>query len=210
MKKKIIKIVILILVLLYLINRIYCFMVVSKVHKAVEKFKNEENRSYVATTKSNGRQLKRRILFKNDIVKCITKSNEIDLYCEWIDLKTEQEYRVNLQSKNFKKGRILVIDRNSLANLHRLIISIYQDNQFHLKEFLKTTYVQPIEYNNQKCYKIVTQTETLIVDQENCLPIYYSFKVIGAEADEDNVTENTYEFKVGEVTDEEISLPDLT
>lgn len=211
MKKKIVGIIIIVAVVLYLVSRVYCFVVISKVHKAIEQFRAEENRSYVVITENyNGHQSKIEILVKDDIVKCNTKNNNGVSYCEWKSLEIEQEYSINLRNKTFRSEELLDIDRDSLKSLPILIKSIYQDNQFHLKEFLKIAYIIPIEYNNQKCYKIVTETEELIVDGENYLPIYCSVKLANSNENKTSLIENTYEFKVGEVTDEEIALPDLT
>ncbi len=91
-----------------------------------------------------------------------------------------------------------------------LILLVYQDNQFNIKEFLKVKYILPVDYHNQKCYKIATNTQTLIISRDTYLPIYYSIDMMNSEKNEKVLTEITYEFKVGEVTDEDIALPDLT
>lgn len=213
MKKKvgiiILVIIVLIIIVAFIHIRLYYFTVIKNVYDTIEKFRNEENRYYSVAIKDSN-IVKEEVITKNNIIKWSEKKNGIDVYCEWKDFNSEKEYFILFKNKTFNESDLIIVKRQLLRNLPNVVLDIFQDDNFNLKEFLRIKYILSIDYNNQKCYKIVTSTETLIVNKETYLPIYYSLDLINSDKTTKTTTETTYEFKVGEVTDEDVALPDLT
>ncbi len=213
MKKKvgivIFVVIILIIMAVFIGKRIYYFTVIRNVYEAIENFRNEDNRYYAVTTKDE-KLIKEEVMIKSDIVKCNEQRDGVNEYCQWKNFKSDQEYSIIFKDKTFSKNDLLILKHDLLKNLPNLILNIYKDNKININELSKIKNITTIEYFNKKCYKIITNTQTLIVDQETYLPIYYSVETINSEENINLLTETTYDFKVGEVTDEDIALPDLT
>lgn len=207
--KKIVVGIILIVLILFVISRIYHFIVISRLHNAIDNFKNEENRYYCVIFE-NENIIKEEILLKNNILKCNEHKDDANIYCEWKDFNNNQDYSIDLVNKKFTENDFLRDKKSFLKNLPKFILEIYPNDKFNLSEFLKISYIIPTEYNNQKCYKIIIDEKICMVNRETYLPIYYSSKRINSNQDANDSIENVYEFKVGEVTDEDIMLPDLT
>lgn len=210
MKKKvgiiIFVVIVLIIMAVFIGKRIYYFTVIRNVYEAIENFRNEDNRYYAVTITNNNMTKVEEILVKDNRVKWNEKKDNMRVYCEWKDFNDNEEYSIIFKNKTFSVNNLLMVEPKFLKNLPNAV----RGNQFNIKEFQKIERVLPVDYNNQKCYKIITDKETLIVDQETYLPIYYSVETINSEENIKLLTETTYEFKVGEVTDEDIALPDLT
>lgn len=215
MKKKvrmiILGIVVLLVVAIFIGMKIYHFIVIRNVYEAIENFRSESNRYYlVCTTSYNKITRTEEVLLKDNIAKWNEQVDQIDEYCKWRDSKQNKEYLIYLQSQKFKQNNLLTTQTDFLKNLPSIILGIYQNDRLDLKLLLRIKYILPINYNNQKCYKIITNTQTLIVSKDTYLPIYFSTQFRDAQTKRKNITEITYQFKVGEVTDEDIALPDLT
>lgn len=214
MKKKvgiiIFVVIVLIIMAVFIGKRIYYFTVIRNVYEAIENFRNEDNRYYAVTITNNNMTKVEEILVKDNRVKWNEKKDNMRVYCEWKDFNDNEEYSIIFKNKTFSVNNLLMVEPKFLKNLPNAVLDIFRGNQFNIKEFQKIERVLPVDYNNQKCYKIITDKETLIVDQETYLPIYYSVETINSEENIKLLTETTYEFKVGEVTDEDIALPDLT
>ena len=209
MKKVIIR-VILVIIGLLIVSKIYHFIIIHKVHQALENFINEENRYYsVSSINSNKNSTDIKIWKKDNIVKQNWKKDNTDLYCYWKDFKDNQEYLIDLQNKVFEEENLSKVQKDSLTNLPKLIFNLYKNNQIHIKQLFKIKYIRLIQYNNQKCYKIQTASETIIIDKATYLPVYSSTKTINSNYNKKDLTENTYQFNINEVTDEDVSLPNL-
>ncbi len=210
MKKIVIKII-LVIAILFLLSRVYYFVIISRAYDAILNFKNETNRYYSVTMINNGQNtIKEEIFIKDNIVKCNEKKDETILHQEWKDLNNKQEYVIDFRNKTFKEKTLTRNEQSFLKNLPRAILDSYQDDTFNLKQFLKIKYIIPAKYENQKCYKIVTNVGTVIINKHTYLPIYSTIKVTNSTEDISSLTENRYEFKIDEVTNEDVALPDLT
>lgn len=213
MKKKVeilsLVIIILIIMAVFIGRRIYYFTVIKNVYEAIENFRNEDNRYYAVTTKDKI-LIKEEIIIKNNIVKCSEQKNGINEYCQWKNFSDSQEYSIIFKDRTFTKNDLLIYKQDFLKSLPNFILNVYKDNKINIKEFLKIKDITIVEYINKKCYKIITNIQTLIVDKETYLPIYYSVETRNSGENTKLLTETTYEFKVGEVTDEDVALPDLT
>lgn len=211
MRKKIGIIILVVLAICIIVigSRIYHFVVIKKIYEAIENFKNESNR-YYCVIQQNETTLQQEVILKDNIARWNQKKENVDKYCQWKNFNNGQEYSIILEDKTFWKSNFFKDSSDNLVNLPNLIYFIYQDNQFNFKEFLKVKYILPVNYDNQKCYKIVTNTQILIVSRDTYLPIYDSLDMMNSEKNEKVLTEFIYKFKVGEVTDEDIALPDLT
>ena len=207
--KKIVISVISVIGILFLVTRIYHFIVINQVYNAMMRFNEESNKYYSVTINDSDKNAISEIAFvKDNITKCCEQKNGTDLYCEWKNFDHKEKYEIDFKTKSFKKSTLAENQQSVLRNLPRLILNIYKDEKFIFYEFLKIKYVIPVKYQNQKCYKIVGNNDTCIVDRDNFLPIFYSVKFMKSEQSLE--MENTYEFKIGEVTDEDVALPDLT
>ena len=210
MKKIVIKII-LVIAILFLLSRVYYFVIISRAYDAILNFKNETNRYYSVTMINNGQNtIKEEIFIKDNIVKCNEKNDEAILHQEWKDFNNKQEYIIDFRNKTFKEKTLARNEQSFLKNLPRAILDSYQDDTFNLKQFLKIKYIIPVKYENQKCYKIVTNVGTVIINKHTYLPIYSTIKVTNSTEDTSTLTENRYEFKIDEVTNEDVALPDLT
>lgn len=213
MKKKvgivIFVVIILIIMAVFIGKRIYYFTVIRNVYEAIENFRNEDNRYYAVTIKDSS-IVKEEIITKNNIVRWNEQKDGSGVYCQWKNFDNNQKYAIFLEDKTFKENDTLIFEANILNNLPQMIFFIYSKEYFNIKEFFKIKDISSSQYNNQDCYKIVTDTKNLIVSKETYLPIYYSVETVNSEENINLLTETTYDFKVGEVTDEDIALPDLT
>ena len=208
--KKIVTRIILVIGILFMLIKIYHFVVMNKVYNAVESFKSERNNYYsVVTTSPNGDITLVEIFRKENIVKYKIHKDDIFTYYKWKDFNDNLEYSIDVSNKTFKEEELL-FEEEIFATLPNLIVSTYRNNKLNISQFLKIKYIIPIKYNNQKCYKIKNSTQTLIVDRSTYLPVYYAKKQINSSKGSEDLIENTYEFKVGEVKDEDILLPNLT
>ena len=215
MKKKVrmivLGIVVLLVVAIFIGMKIYHFIVIRNIYEAIENFRSESNRYYLTTiTSYNEMKKTEEILLKDNIAKWNEQIDNIDEYCKWRDSELNKEYLIYLQSQKFKLNNLLTTQIDFLKNLPDIVLEIYQNDKLNIKLLLRIKYILPINYNNQKCYKIITNTQTLIVSKDTYLPIYFSTQFRDSETKHNNITEITYQFKVGEVTDEDIALPDLT
>lgn len=210
--KKIVKIVILVIVILFLISRVYYFVVINKIYGAIRDFQDEKNRYYSVNLieDSNKNSIKKEILVKDEIVKNNLQRNGIKCTCDFKDFKSNKEYSIDLQNRSFTESELSELQEDLLINLPDVILDIYQDDKFAITEFLKVKYVIPTEYKDEKCYKIVKNKQVLIISKDTYLPIYSYLKFMSSSDKSAEVTQYAYEFKVGEVTQEEIELPDLT
>ena len=85
----------------------------------------------------------------------------------------------------------------------------YNTNKFNIFKVFEIYYIIPIKYNNQFCYKISTKNEIVIIDGKTYLPLYSKVKTLNSDDGIENETENFYEFKIGEVKDEDMVMPDI-
>ena len=213
MRRKIIKIslVVAIVFILFMLSRIYHFIMINKVYDAIENFKKEENRYYSVTiANSKKTSIKEEIWIKDKILKYNERTDEMNIHSFWDDFNSNEKYLIKWENKEFTKKALSRDEQNFLTNLPSIIADIYPNANFDIKKFLNISYILPIEYENQKCYKIVADRKVLIVDKNTYLPVCYFSKFTNSNQPSNDRVENRYEFKVGTVTDEDIALPDLT
>jgi hypothetical protein len=197
--------------LLCILSKIYYFTIMNNVHSAIENFKNEENRYYSVTIiKNKDNNRKEEILVKNSIIKYINQKYSVNTYCGWKNFETGEEYSIDLKNKSFSLDDELIAKRDTLINMPNLLLDMYQDNKLNVNEFLKIIYILPTIYDEQKCYKIVTKSQIVIVDRNTYLPLYSSMKTVNSNKETEDKTESIYEFQTNVVTDEDVMLPDLT
>lgn len=205
----VLEIVVLLVVAIFVGMKIYHFIVIRNVYEAIENFRSESNRYYLATIKDRS-LIKEEIIMKNDVVKWSEQKDGITKYCQWKNFTTNQKYSILLEDKTFKKNEKLIMENSILKNLPQMIFLIYSENGINIKELFKIKYILKSCYNGRDCYKIVANTKVLILDKDTYLPIHYSVESRKSDDNDKIITEITYQFKVGEVTDEDIALPDLT
>ena len=69
-------VVVFVILILFMLSKVYQMVIVSRVFEAVEEFRNEENRGYWVETIINGKMvLKEEIILKQEIVKHVKKKN---------------------------------------------------------------------------------------------------------------------------------------
>lgn len=208
MKKLFLKIILIILGL-FILSKTYHFVMMNKVYDAIEEFRNEENRYYSVTVLvSEEISRKEEIFVKQKIVKYTKWKENTGLYCEWKNCNSNESYSFNVDSKNLYEYNSPIENEKFLDNIPNFILSIYKNNKFNINKIFDVRYIIPTKYDGKSCYKISTKTEEIIIDKDTYLPLYSSIKTINLN--ENNKTENIYEFKVGEVTDEDVALPDFS
>lgn len=204
--RKVLKIMIVILILFVLV-KLYHFMIVKHLFDAITEFKNEENRAYfVNTVMSENMVLEEKVFLKQETIKYISKESNVDLIYEWREFRNNEEYFFDVNSKKiYTKDTYLT--KNFLPDIPECIGYSYGE-EFKPSAILAVHHIIPTRYNDKFCYKIITKNEVIIIDKDTYLPVYSSMKTV--KTDSKNKIEKTYEFKVGEVTDEEVALPDLS
>ena len=202
MKKKIL-ILVLVVSCIFIIYKGFCAYVLIKASESLEKFRQEENRTYsVSTFKDENFMYKSKNYIRDNFIKCITVKDSDRTFIDCIDKNNEINYFLD-QKNNYAYVNCSFIN----SNVNFLDIPKILKNK-SLKNLFGVHYIIPTTYNNKTCYKIVTKTETVIIDRETYLPVYCLSKYHNSESG-DGTIERTYEFSVGTVTDEDVALPDL-
>lgn len=91
-----------------------------------------------------------------------------------------------------------------------LISILDKEEGVKISKIFEIRSIIPIKYNEQFCYKISTKTEVIIIDAKTYLPVYSNVKTVNSDLQIDNKTGNFYEFKIGEVKEEDMVMPDIT
>lgn len=204
-------IVILAILLIFVLSRLYHFVIMSRVFDAIVAFKNEENRRYfVSTIINTNRILEKEVLVNQKIIKNLSNRNGINLNYEWRNLESNESYSFNVNSKEIYKNDVIIQNRAVLPNLPDFIGYAFKNNKVNLDKILDIYYIIPTKYEEKSCYKIGLKHEIIIIDKATYLPIYSSITRINSNDGNKEKIENIYEFKVGEVTDEDVALPDLS
>ena len=216
MKKPIFKFILIIVLffILIIISKIYNFIILNKVYNAIEEFIKNENRYYSVTRKSNGELIETDYeILKDDIGKYFIDNNDFEkYYYEIKDYKNDKQYCINTKQNQVKLDTNLTIDvKSSLLNLPRIILDIfYKGDKISFSNFLSVKYILPIKYNNKLHYKVAVNRKYLIISSENFLPVYEYRKIANSTNDSNKFIEYIYQFKTDIVTDEDVSIPDLT
>lgn len=198
----------LVILLLFILSKVYQFVMMSKLFNAIENFRKEENRSYsVKTMMDEDVVFEVETFLKQDRMKSINRINNSELNCQWIDFQNLRVYSFSMENKKVYKNDIMLENRDILSNLPDFIENT---SERKISKIFKIRYITLIKYNNKICYKIVTKNEIIIIDKDTYLPVYSSIQKVSSNDNYKVKTEYTYEFKVGEVTDEEVALPDLS
>ena len=82
--------------------------------------------------------------------------------------------------------------------------------EIDISKIFEIRYIIPIKYNEQLCYKISTKTEIVIINAKTYLPLYSIAKSVNSDFDINDKMGNFYEFKIGEVKEEDMVMPDIT
>lgn len=198
----------LVILLLFILSKVYQFVMMSKLFNAIENFRKEENRSYsVKTMLDEDVVFEETTLLKKDIMKYVSKENGLDLNYRWRNFQNNEKYSFNIKNKEVYKNDMMLENKRLLYNLPSLIDYTFREN---VSKIFDIRHIILTKYNNKICYKIATKNEIIIIDKDTYLPVYSSVRKITSEDQKRTKIENTYEFKVGEVTDEEVALPDLS
>ncbi len=208
MKKLIRKVLIImgIILLLFVLIKLYHFVIVKNMFDAIDEFRNEENRAYFVNTVIDGDAvLEEKVLLKEDIIKYINRISGSEVRCKYRNFENNQEYSFCSEKKEVYMNDLTIQNRDVLYSLPAFME--LKDIKLKLK-LSQINYIIPIKYNDKFCYKIVTRKEEVIIESSTYLPIYSSVKRV--RLDDKTKIEKTYEFKIGEVTDEDVALPDLS
>ncbi len=204
MKKFLIKgivIVIFVVLVIWICFKVYHYVIIHNVYHAIENFISEKNRYYSVVTIQNGNMLFNEQIFckDNQIKYLVLNSNLKKWYSE---LKNFDEIDEELDKIDSR-----IESSNFLTNIPISLLQIYQNNKFNLDQFLQIYQIIPIQYKDTECYKIVTKTETLLVDKNTYLPVYAYRNLKSSEKSADPNKEYIYEFRVNTVTQEDMKEP---
>lgn len=210
MKKILIKIGFIVLGILLILglNQMHNFLIINKVHHALETFQNEENRYCSVLVMKENTNRKEELFIKNEIVKYCEEKESFN-YLQWRNYSTKQQYDIDVQNKTYNKIDLLGDVPVYLLKTPSAIVKIYQNGKFNLSGLFDVRYVIPVKYNEKSCYKIVTKNEVIIIDKNTYLPIYSSIKFMDKNETKNQIEYN-YAYEVGKVKDEDVELPDLT
>ena len=213
LKNKLVKrilIIVLVILELFVLSKVYHFMLVSRLFDAVENFREEENRTYfVMTTMDRELVMEEKILLKEDTVKYVNSKNNRELNYIWKNFQNSKEYFIDVENKVYTDDMTFK-NKNILPKLPNFIRYAFNKSKLNISKIFDICHIVLTKYENRICYKIVTKNEVIIIDKDTYLPIYSSLKMLDATYKSKNVIEKSYEFKVGEVTDEDVALPDLS
>lgn len=203
--------VVLLVLILFILSKAYQMTIINHVFEAIEEFKNEGNREYWVETIINGEVvLEEEIFLKQEMMKCVKRKNNSIISYKCKNLDQKEEYFVNIKNKKIYRHDIMIKNENTLYNLPNFIEYSFDNDKFKLSKIFDIHYIIPTKYKDKPCYKIVTKNEVTIVKKETYLPVYSSAKRMKSNEESKSKIERTYEFKVGEVTDEDVALPDLS
>lgn len=204
---KILGIILGVVAILFLISKIYCFVVFTKVYEAVENFRLEENRYYaVEVIQKENLTHKEEIFLKQNIFKFLELEDDFHLYCEWKDIYTNEQYVMNIDEKKAFQEGLPECKERSLPNIPDVLLLKQNNIQSKIAKTFEIRYILLAKYEDKKCYKIVTDTEIIMIDRKTYLPVYLSTKLNNKK----DKIEMKYQFEVGNVTDEDVALPNLT
>lgn len=204
-------VIVLVILLLLVLSRVYYLVVINHVFEAIQKFKDEENREYCVEMKVNENTiLKEQILLKQEIMKYINRKNSLDINCVWKNFKSKEKYSFGVKQKTVYINDLIMESKDILFNLPSLMGYTAENGKFDISKIFEVLYILPIKYQDKLCYKIITKNEVIIVEKDTYLPIYSSIKRMKSNEESKSVIERRYEFKVGEVTDEDVELPNLS
>jgi len=211
MKKFRKKIVVFALIILigFVVSRIYCFVIVNRVYCAINQFREAENRYYAVTTVKKGKNAtKLETFYRNNKIKYLQfYKNHEKICCGYKDFNTDEKYFWVIGqdgSKIFNEGEKYIMDRRFIIGVPNILLQIYLKGKFNPKEFFRIYYIIPVKYENKKCYKIVTKYETIIIDKETFLPKYSCKNWVNSEDDNACKMEYFYEFEINTVTEEDM------
>lgn len=211
MKNKKVLIILIIAVIIFVIGKIYCLAIINNMFSAIQKFWKKENRYYsVSQTIDESTIRKEEIFIKQPIVKYI-KQNEVNgCVYEWKNLETNEQYLYNSNNEILENKELSIQDETFIKNLPNFISVLCENNKLNFDSVLRVNYIIPIKYNNKPCYKVVTKAETIIIDKSTYLPIYSAMKMHNSDGKISHEIEKMYEFEVGNITEDDVLLPDLT
>ena len=168
MKKLIRKVLIImgIILLLFVLIKLYHFVIVKNMFDAIDEFRNEENRAYFVNTVIDGDAvLEEKVLLKEEVMKYITSKNDMELSYELRNFETDEEYFINANNRKVYINDIVFLSKELLPSISNYIGSTYRD--FDLSEIFTIDYILLTKYNNKFCYKIITKSEIIIVDKDS-------------------------------------------
>lgn len=204
-------VVVLVILILFMLSKVYQVVIVSRVFEAVEEFRNEENRGYWVEIKMNKDMiLEEQILLKQKIMKYINKKNSLDVNCVWKSFESKEEYFFDIKKEEVYINDLIMESKDILFNLPSLMGYTFGNGKFDISKIFEVLYILPVKYEDKFCYKIITKNEVIIVEKDTYLPIYSSIKRMKSNEESKSVIERRYEFKVGEVTNEDVTLPNLS
>ena len=204
MKKILIKgIVIVIFVVLFIGTcfKVYHYVVIHNVYHAIENFISEKNRYYSVKIIQNGKMLFNEQIFckDNQMKYLVLNSNLKKWYFELKNFDENAKELSNLDSR--------IEDISFITNIPISLLEIYQNNKFNFDQFFQIYHIASTEYEGKRCYKIVTKTEILLVDENTYLPVYAYRNLKSSEKLANPNKEYIYEFRVNTVTQEDMQEP---
>ena len=209
MKKFTKKIVILIALGGILISKVYCFAIANRSYCEINDFKKAENRYYAVTIKKEEKNIAKYEIFCKDNKMIYLQFNEKleNIFSEFKNFNTNESCFFATEgdeNKILNLNERYIKDKTFIIIIPNLMLKIFQNNKFNLKEFLNIYYVIPVKYEDKKCYKIVTKYETIIIDKETFLPKYSCKNWVNSEDDNSCKMEYFYEFEINTVTEEDM------
>jgi len=187
------------------IFKVYHFIIISKVCNRIEEFVNQENRIYseIIKNENSGVIDVAQIYRKDEQLKYLKMNiNNKSIFFEIKNFDTGERYIFN-NGHILDKNESFISSKEILFDIPNIIIA---NKKINIKELLKIYCIIPVEYNDKKCYEIITKSEVIIISKDTYLPEYMCKIVNSVKKGQDMKVEYFYKFEIGTVTDENMNL----
>ena len=191
---KIFLIIIALVVVILAIHLIRNFMIINKINEKQEELSKSNNYFY---TIENNAGTTTEVYYKDGISKTIIKTKDTTMIT-WYDEKTRETITYSPQTMKASVGTGFgIVQLQTLNTGNNFILALLSN-------------ISSDEVNGEKCYVVKLSGETTYISEERGVTL----KRVGAKVVQNGIeTESVVEYKewkINELTDEEMSKPDLT